>query len=57
VCDRERTHWIKVKNPASLAMNRAAEIDRVTGRSTIASETVALAFDTSETAVTALRAV
>jgi hypothetical protein len=21
------THWIKVKNPASLAMNRAAEID------------------------------
>jgi bifunctional non-homologous end joining protein LigD len=22
------THWIKVKNPASLAMNRAAEIDR-----------------------------
>jgi bifunctional non-homologous end joining protein LigD len=20
-------HWIKVKNPASLAMNRAAEID------------------------------
>jgi len=29
----------------------------VTGRSTIASETVALTFDTSETAVTALRAV
>ena len=23
----DATHWIKVKNPASLAMNRAAEID------------------------------
>jgi len=25
--DGRCTHWIKVKNPASLAMNRAAEID------------------------------
>jgi hypothetical protein len=23
----DATHWIKVENPASLAMNRAAEID------------------------------
>jgi bifunctional non-homologous end joining protein LigD len=53
------THWIKVKNPgvAGDESRGGNRLVAVTERSTIASETVALTFDTSETAVTALRAV
>jgi ATP-dependent DNA ligase len=53
------THWIKVKNPgvAGDESRGGNRLVAVTERSTIASETVALTFDTSERAVTALRAV
>ena len=49
-----RNRWLVFAGDESRGGNRLVA---VTERSTIASETVALTFDTSETAVTALRAV